>query len=594
MAFLKESKRKTSAARQTNFENVVSINLKDRFITDGHGTANFVRLLYKGCPILSMEERRTNKPKHQTDLIDANRRELAVKICNAIHGMDKTERTKINIFRETVSFIRKMDSEGINDTFCHDSISIYVNELTKLYEKGIKGKSLSSRQNSIKSLLKELDIELYEQCKYIFIAFPSDSEPTKPYTDDELKKIALALYTIFNNYAKHLENDTTPTTFPLYTEKNEDGSYKFISNGSSVRHTTYRNSCSTWKTDLVRAAYFITSLHTGVNSNPLLELKISDIAEETFQDITRGTYKLRTIKRRQSGKINEIEAGFTKKGKTFFDRWLRISKKLNSYKDGYIFPNFSGNKPSKMTNSNTSSLNKYINSFGIPAFSNQRFRKTKASLIMRATESIFMVAQGLNNSVATASKYYANGDPVTTELSLASALYIREQTALGVPLDNAIKESTFVFNDPIKESGANTKYKKLSNGLRCGGAFGEKSIKIKSTLIKEGIAKESDLVACHKFLECFGCMHHAVVAEVEDIWLLLSFSDVILESLTTPSINSKPTNLIHKVHNTVQVIIERMKTKHTTVYSEAYQKYLDTPHPLWQDTSDIELMLEIY
>lgn len=594
MAFLKENKRKTSTAQKTNFENVVSINLKDRFITDGHGTANFERLLYKGCPILSMEEKRTNKPKTQADLVDGNRRELAIKICNAIHAMDKTDRTKVNIFRETVSFIRQMDSEGINDTFCHNSVSMYVNELAKLYEKGIKGKSLSSRQNSIKALLKELDIELYEQCKDIFITFPSDSEPTKPYTDDELKKIALALYTIFNNYAKHIESDTTPNIFPLYNEKNEDGSYKFISNGSSVRHTIYRNSCSIWKTDLVRAAYFITCLHTGVNSTPLLELKISDITEEPFQDITRGTYKLKTIKGRQSGKTNEIEAGFTKKGKTFFGRWLRISKKLNSYKNGYIFPNLSGNKPSKMTNSNINSLNKYINSFGIPAFSNQRFRKTKTSLIMRATESIFMVAQGLNNSVATASKHYANGDPVTTELSLASALYIREQTALGSPLDNAIKESAFIFNDPIKESSTNTKYKKLSNGLRCSGAFGEKSIKIKSALIKEGLAKESDLVACHKFLECFGCMHHAVVAEVEDIWLLLSFGDVILESLTTPSINSKPSNLLNKVYSTVQVIIERIKTKHATVYSEAYQKYLDTPHPLWQDTSDIELMLEIY
>lgn len=89
-------------------------------------------------------------------------------------------------------------------------------------------------------------------------------------------------------------------------------------------------------------------------------------------------------------------------------------------------------------------------------------------------------------------------------------------------------------------------------------------------------------------------MHHAVVAEVEDIWLLLSFGDVILESLTTPSINSKPSNLLNKVHSTVQVIIERIKTKHATVYHEAYQKYLDTAHPLWQDTSDIELMLEIY
>ncbi|MDN3561612.1 hypothetical protein [Vreelandella neptunia] len=594
MAFLKESRRKISAVTSIVGEDIVSINLNDKFITDGHSTANFERLLYIGCPVLPMEGRRIYHNKDQPSIVDANRKLTAIKICNAIHSMDKTDRTKINIFRETVSFIRMMDSEGIENFFSFDAVSQYINELVKLYKKGVKGKSISSRQNAIKSLIKELDIVLYEQCENIFTVFPADNEPTKPYTDAELKKIASALYTIFNNYAKHIEYGTTPTTFPLYNEKNEDGSFKFISNGSAIRHTTYRNSSSIWKTDLVRAAYFITCLHTGINSNPLLELKISDITEEPFQDISRGTYTLKTVKGRQSGKTNKIGAGFTKKGKIFFDRWLRISKKLNSYKDGYIFPNLSKNEPSKMTSSNASSLNKYINSFDIPSFRSQRFRKTKASLIMRATESIFMVAQGLNNSVATASKHYANGDPVTTEFSLASALYVREQTALGTPLDKAIKDSAFIFKDPIKESNADTKYKKLSNGLRCGGAFEEKSIKIKNALIKEGIANESELVACHKFLECFGCMHHAVVAEVEDIWLLLSFSDVILESITTPSINSKPTSLLHKVSNTVQVIIERMRDKHEAVYFEAYQKYLDAPHPLWQDTNDIELMLDIY
>lgn len=304
---------------------------------------------------------------------------------------------------------------------------------------------------------------------------------------------------------------------------------------------------------------------------------------------------LRRLKEgRQAGRTNNIEIGFTKKGKNFFERWIRISKKLNSYNDGYIFPNYSLNIPTKMTSSNASQLNKYVKNFDVPAFSSQRFRKTKSSLIMRATESIFMVAQGLNNSVETASKHYSNGDPISSEFSLASALYIREQTALGTPLDKAIKDSSFIFKDPIKESNLDTKYKKLSNGLRCGGAFEEKSIQIKNALIKEGVANASELVACHKFLECFGCMHHAVVAEVEDIWLLLSFSDVILESITTPSINSKPTSLLHKVSNTVQVIIEQMRDKHEAVYFEAYQKYLDAPHPLWQDTNDIELMLDIY
>lgn len=594
MAFLKESRRKTSAIIPIVDEDIVSINLNDKFITDGHSTANFERLLYIGCPVLPMEGRRIYQNKDQPSIVDANRRLTAIKICNSIHSMDKNDRTKINIFRETVSYIRIMDSEGIDNIFSFDAVSRYIKELVNLYKKGVKGKSLSSRQNAIKALIKELDIALYERCESIFIAFPDDHEPTKPYTDGELKKIASALYTIFNNYAKHIEDDTAPTKFPLYDEKNVDGSYKFISNGSAIRQTTYRNSSNVWKNDLVRAAYFITCLHTGINSNPLLELKISDINDEPFQNFSRGTYILKTTKGRQSGKTNAIEAGFTKKGKIFFDRWLKISKKLNSNKDGYIFPNLSKNEPSKMSSTNASSLNKYINDFGIPSFRSQRFRKTKASLIMRVADSIFMVAQGLNNSVATASKHYADGDPVTTEFSLASALYIREQTALGTSLDKAIKDSAFIFKDPIKEISANTKYKKLSNGLRCDGAFKEKSINIKNALIKEGIAKESEIVACHKFLECFGCMHHAVVAEVEDVWLLLSFSDIILESLTTPSINSKPTSLLHKVNSTIQVIIDRMRHEHKAVYSEAYQKYLDAPHPLWQDTNDIELMLDVY
>lgn len=594
MAFLKENNRKTFSAISANEINLTSIDLKDKLITDGEHTANFQRLLYKGCPVLPMEGRRAYTPQNQPTIIDANRKSLAVKICNAIHGMDKTKRTKINIFRETVSFIRMLDSEGIEDIVCPDSVTWYVNELVKQYKKGVKGKSLSSRQNSLKALIKELDIELYRECEDIFIVFPSDNEPTKPYTDDELNKTASALYIIFNDYAKHIENDTVPLIFPLYNAKNKDGTYKFESKGLHIRHTSHNTSDNIWKTDLIRAAYFITCLHTGVNSSPLLELKISDITEEPFQDIAHGSYKLRTIKGRQSGRINNIEVGFTKKGKSFFDRWIKISKKLNSYKDGYIFPNYSLNTPTKMTSSNASKLNKYVTNFGIPAFSSQRFRKTKSSLIMRATESIFMVAQGLNNSVETASKHYANGDPISSEFSLASALYIREKTVLGTPLDKAIKDSAFIFKDPIKGSNAHTKYKKLSNGLRCGGAFEEKSIKIKNALIKEGIAKESELVACHKFLECFGCMHHAVVAEVEDIWLLLSFSDVILESITKPSINSKPTSLLHRVNNTVQVIIERMKNNHKDIYSEAYQKYLDAPHPLWQDTNDIELILGIY
>ncbi|HDF2340858.1 TPA: hypothetical protein PC598_000385 [Morganella morganii] len=594
MAFLKENKRKTVTSSFTNTDVLININLQDKSITDGHGTANFERLLYKNCPILSALGKRILIPIEKSKIIYANRKLLVVRICNAIHALDATERTKVNVFNETVRFLKMADAENIKNIFCIDTISMYIKNLVRLYHKGNKGKTLSGRQNSIKALLKSMDYELYKQCESIFFSFPADTQSVTPYTDYEVKELFFALQTIYNCYSAHIENNTKPKVFPLYELKDPQGNYKYKSKVQSERTVSYRNSNTVWITDLVRVAYFMTCFYTGANAASLLKLKLSDFTEEPFKDINRKIYKLNTKKGRQSGRINEIDVGFTNKAKSFFESWINVSKKINNGNNDFLFPNPSINKKSYMTDSSVSVLNKTFSNLGLPVLSSQRFRKTKASLIMRATESVFFVSQGLNNSVETAARHYVDGNPVTTEFSLASALYIREQTALGKPLDKVILESAFLYHDPLKENEASKEFKKLTNGLRCGGAFKDKAIKIKDVLIKNGLAEHHDVVACHKFLECFGCRHHAIIAAVDDIWLLLSFNDVILESVTRPAINSRPSNLLTKVNNTIQVIIERMKKEHAEVYNEAYDKYLDGVHPLWQDMNDLELMLGIY
>ncbi|MCL6397644.1 site-specific integrase [Pectobacterium carotovorum subsp. carotovorum] len=594
MAFLKENKRKIVTSSFTNTDKVININLRHQSITDGHGTADFERLLYKHCPVLPMEGRRVVIPVNQPDIIDAGRRELVVRICNAINSLDATNRTKVNVFHETVRFIRMVDEKDIKEVFCIDSITLYLKSLTEAYQRGLKGKTLSGRQNSIKTLLVELDPYVFKQCKDIFIAFPADTQNVLPYTDDELRDLVSALYVIYDGYCVHIENNTKPTIFPLYNVKDIKGNYRYRHKLLTERTVSYKNSDTVWVSDLVRAAYFISCFYTGANSTSLLKMKLSDLTDEPFKNLTRKFFRLSVKKGRQSGRTNEIDVGFTREARVFFEKWIRVSNKINIDKNGFLFPNPTNNKNTYMTDTNTGILNKIFVDLGLPALSSQRFRKTKASLIMRATESVFFVSQGLNNSVETVAKYYANGNPVTTEFSLASALYIREQTALGKPLDKAITESAFLYHDPLKESEASKKFKKLTNGLRCGGAFKDKAIKVKEVLVKNGLAENHDVVACHKFLECFGCRHHAIIAEVDDIWLLLSFSDVILESVVRPAINSRPSNLLNKVNNTIQVIIEQMKREHTVVYNEAYDKYLNRMHPLWQDTNDLELMLGIY
>lgn len=593
MAFLKDNKRKIVTSYKHHATEAINIDLKSKTIKDGTKIADFERLLYKGCPVMPRGKRNFFILDDKETFINLNRKPLIIKICNSIHNMDATNRTKINVYRETLRFIRMMDGLNIMDIFSFENISIYLNSLMSEYNNGVKGKTLSSRQNSMKSLLKSIDFELFKKCEKLFFSFPDDTDICSPYTDGEVKELLFSLQLIYSDYSQHIKKGTKPKLFPLH-QKDIDGKLRYKNSTSSIKRISYGRNDSVWVGDLVRVAYYMTCFYTGANAASLIKLKLSDFSPEPFKDINRRSYKLTTKKGRQSGKVNEISIGFTKEAKCFFEGWIEISRKINNSSDGYLFPNPSSEKKLYFDETGMGALNKIFLNLGLPALSSQRFRKTKATLIMRATESVFFVSQGLNNSVETAAKYYADGNPVTTEFSLASALYIREQTALGKPLDDAISESAFLYKDPLKGSEVSKKFKKLTNGLRCGGPFKDKAVKLKDVLVKNGLAESHDVVACHKFLECFGCRHHAIIAEVDDIWLLLSFNDVILESLIRPAINSRPSNLLNKVNNTIQVIIERIKREHSVVYKEAYEKYLNEMHPLWQDTNDLELILGIY
>lgn len=595
MSFIKSSKRKLTPAEQS--AEIAHIDLKNKYIFYEDKTADFNRLYFIGCPILPIEGKRLVAPKNQGIPLDANRRKLVNKIYLAISTMDVAARSKTNIFDTLVHYLKLMDSRNITDIFSFNSVKIYIETLAQEYRDGKKGKTLSVRQGMLKIVLKEIDIDLLKQCDELFIAFPNDIEHTKPYTDTELIEIAKILQIIYRNYSKHLIDETTPNIFPLYPESKIIGVDKlnFEQKRKNRRTTTYKNNSSLWKADLSRVAYFITCFYTGINSSSLLDIKISDIEKEPFKNVIRHIYKIKSAKGRQGGRANFTDVGFSKKAKLFLESWILISKKINNNnEEGFLFPNILNNKCFKMNVTSARKINDVLLDFSLPSLASSRFRKTKASLIMRATESIFIVAQGLNNTVETASKYYSDGDPVTTEFSLASALYVREKAAMGESLSQAILDSSYIFKDPVREKHLNGKEKKLLNGLRCGDKNGEQSKKIKNLLIKERLAVKDDDVACYKFLDCFGCKFHAVVAEVQDIWLLLSFNDVILEAATRPSLNSTPSKVLDRVNTTLQAILIKIKNDHTEIYNEAYEKYLNNTHPLWEDSKDLDLLLGAY
>ncbi|WP_163833949.1 site-specific integrase [Spartinivicinus ruber] len=602
MAFKRQKTRKTVKAKDNSSAEVYPISVESMVINDSYRTVHFKRLGYKGCPNLSPgSKNKSFKSKRPEDLVDMNRWDLVQSLYINIKGMDKSERTKTNIYQDLCKLIKACDEANISDIFSVPAIEKFVSTLKTKYTRGAKGKTQNSIQYSIKTLIAEMALPNERQVLDCFYKFPNDSTPTEPYTDDELKVILRNLYKILNSYKSHLLEKTTPDTFPLFNDKNTESNDKISRyiRFSSSRKISYKRNSSTWKQDLVICGYFITCFFTGVNQSSLLNLKHSDIKGCSFIESSKGKYLLQTTKGRQNYQRNLHGVGFTARGKDFFETWLRLSKLITSNSSGYVFPKVTNDVCSKMNNSHLySGINTTFKMLGLPALSAKRFRKTKASIIMRATNSIFSVAESLNNSPSTVDKHYSDGDQVTNQITLAKALEVRERSAKGEPIREVIHNIRFQFKDPVREynyqkNGLTTP--PLSPcGLRCESPFGKKAEQLKKTLQEVSLATKRDRVACYKFLECFGCEHHAVIAEVEDIWMILSFRDVIDESLARPSVNSIPTSLLTKVLNTINYLLKRLEKDHNKTYMLALEQYNDEPHPLWSDYNDLGMLMEVW
>ena len=597
MAFIGNEKRRVTNAEITNRTAVLPLPIDKLVISAGNRNCYFKRLAYKNCPEIKIgTSGQEFKLSPNAELIDMRRWELIRHCYNAILLMDRRDRTKVSYFNSLVVFFQYCDKNELEVGFNHTTIIPFINDLKKRCLENIRGTTINSTLGAFKMFLNEIEPVLTHELRDDFLFIKDNHESTKPYTDLELKQIVKLLYVIFNKYRTHLLNGSNPTVHPLLCD---DLGNDFLGNPFNGKHifSVVRPS-HTWKNELVKAALYLTSFYTGLNESQLLAIKFSDISSEHFERTSDGVYKLSTTKHRQRGRKNITTVGFSKRAKEFFDTWLSLSKLITNNTSDYVFSVFSKKKYTGMLENQFATLiNKKLKYFELPALRTNRFRKTKATLIIRATESIFSVAEGLNNSPDTVSKHYSNGVPELMEFSIAGALDVRQRTLQGETLDDAVIKSAYHFKDPVREQF----YLKneldipnaLSNGLRCKDSFGEKAKKLKKSLVKAGLAKQKNKVACHKFLECFGCPYHAVIAEVDDIWLMLSFRDVILEVACQPSINSIPTTTLAKVTNTIESILERLKREFPRVYKSAELKYSELPHPLWADKTDFNVLMEL-
>lgn len=334
MAFIGNEKRKAIHIQKDLELDVLEIPIEQMTLKDDSHTAYFRRLGFKGCPKIKTRSRGTIFVTDGQALQDMDRWEIVKELYSIMIKLDRRPRTKINIFNAMVSLIRHCDEREIDDFYSVIAVRSYISNMKKRYLQGIKGKTLMQTQNSIKVVLSEVKPSLIDDLSNDFLTFASDTSPSLPYSDDELKKLVKALYKIFNEYKQCILLDIVPEIHPLYCEETliRNGNFNYHTKSSWGKKLHSKNSYDTWRNDLIKTAFFLTSFYTGANESALLNLRLSDISTDTFNQVSGGSFILKTIKERQGGKENYLEIGFSKKAKEFFETWLLIRK--NNHKTG--------------------------------------------------------------------------------------------------------------------------------------------------------------------------------------------------------------------------------------------------------------------
>ncbi|MBY6188461.1 hypothetical protein KUV89_17735 [Marinobacter hydrocarbonoclasticus] len=403
-----------------------------------------------------------------------------------------------------------------------------------------------------------------------------------PYTDDEFRAVVRDLFTVFNSLGKKLKANEVP----------EQANCPFSQ--PAKRWAVNPQNTSAWQVKFVSCAFFLVAAYTGKNTSNLIKLRRTDVAGHKYQfDKALGLYRLVSEKGRQGGKENPVDVGFTKRGLDFLNAYFGLLEQMDLPEDTWLFPRimdgvYTG-KPISLD-----SLAKF-NKWFLPRCAGKiqpvvsRFRKTKSEGLYSATGSLSLVAEGLNNELGTVARAYVNGNPHENNNRLGSAAEAIELIARGETLEKAREavEATYGKARRLKDMQQTSEKvpRKTKIGTRCKDPFGEKAKRAQTNLEKAGLVREGEEVPCFQFLDCFKCEHRALVAEVDDIWCMLSFLECLVEALIKPTINHSgfPVDKVRAVIKRVRADLGEVECNYPEVYAEARAKFNNETHPLWDD-----------
>ena len=597
MAFQENKKRRTLVAPDNVVPpetTVTPISIEAMVLSFGGKKAYFKRLQFWGCPT-TLRGKNGAMPANALDMC---RSEFLSDMYDLFKGFDANSRSGFVHFVQLTQYVGALDRHDRSVNFCENNVLWYFSYKRSQMLKGeITKGTLICVKSSISALLRSMgNIALSRKIPAVKKQRASIT-PYSTLSDSELTAVGRKLMTSYMAYSRLVLNDETPHLCLLFNEEELRGKGFNAEEIACFEKRAKTRVCNgNWRNQATRLAFMIISMWTGANLTPLAKLSRRDAI---FHKGNGDTYEFNSTKARALYSQQKLGFGFVKRTKLFIENWLIVSAKFASGDDDPLFPflgrNGQLNPDSQIYLAPHKAINEAITSYGYPKITTSIFRKTRSNALMRAFNDVFVVADANKSSADTVSKSYLHGVKEAHEIQLAGAFVAQENMAFGIPKKLAIENANYKFKDPLTEFEWSRNKKTIPNktptGIRCQEPFG---VRAKRSLIALKDLSSSDDGACIDFLGCFECEHHALIAEKDDIWLMLSFKDSIIETMARPSISSVPSTNLEKTLNTVNSILPRYNAVAPDEYQAALALNKKSPHPLYDDESALTDLLEVY
>jgi integrase len=612
-----KNKRKALSPNKSVFiskAQVQPLRIEDMIISiAGKSKLYFVRLKYKGCPTLTSGFHTKPHFKEGTVLIDMNRDAFIRELYSLLNEI--TTQTCCIYFKSLVSYVQWLDDNDVvvingdytnwrliddNMTWC--AAQVKLGQMTK--------KNWANRKDGISWLLRaqgrKRDADNLPSIK-------GGKKETTPHKSldliSEFKPVVKALFRAYKQLLKHFNENTTPERHPLWDKELSD--IEAARRGLKGRKLGAHRAA--FKTTLIKAhpnnhivriAMLICYMFTGINTKPLASLKISDV---TFKEVKGGKYLINSVKGRAGWQEQDNSLGFTKRAKEYIESWLKVAAKMTDNDlDAPLFPFFYLNGDvefySKTRATCQGKVNMLLERLGLSTVTPSRFRKTKLDTIFRITEDVYIVSMSANSDIKTVKRSYLHGTESEHQNNLGASMHAQFNIAKGKDVPTATSEAKFKFSDVLDDyeyqrlrKGEDRSHEsRTPTGTRCNDNRKGSAAIIDKLLKQEGIEQDADEVACTDFLACWGCSEHALVADVTDIWLMLSFKETLQQLKQTPAVNSMPEKKLTNLFMDIESVLERFKEKSLKNYQQAEDKLKDAPHPLYSTVYSLNDLLETF